>query len=46
MPRPGEAAQQRWALRRVFAQADVTSEEQVKAAVDLAVSTFGRLHGV
>ena len=29
-----------------FAQADVTSEEQVKAAVDLAVSTFGGLHGV
>jgi NAD(P)-dependent dehydrogenase (short-subunit alcohol dehydrogenase family) len=29
-----------------FAQADVTSEEHVKAAVDLAVSTFGALHGV
>jgi len=29
-----------------FAQADVTSEEQVKAAVDLAVSAFGDLHGV
>ena len=29
-----------------FAQADVTSEEQVKAAVDLAVSAFGGLHGV
>jgi NAD(P)-dependent dehydrogenase (short-subunit alcohol dehydrogenase family) len=29
-----------------FAQADVTSEEQVKSAVDLAVSTFGRLDGV
>ena len=28
-----------------FAQADVTSEEQVKAAVDLAVSSFGGLHG-
>lgn len=28
-----------------FAQADVTSEEQVKAAIDLAVSTFGGLHG-
>ena len=25
---------------------DVTSEEQVKAAVDLAVSAFGGLHGV
>jgi NAD(P)-dependent dehydrogenase (short-subunit alcohol dehydrogenase family) len=29
-----------------FAQADVTSEGQVKAAVDLAVSAFGDLHGV
>jgi NAD(P)-dependent dehydrogenase (short-subunit alcohol dehydrogenase family) len=29
-----------------FAQADVTSEDQVKAAVDLAVSAFGDLHGV
>jgi NAD(P)-dependent dehydrogenase (short-subunit alcohol dehydrogenase family) len=29
-----------------FAQADVTSEEQVKAAVELAVSAFGNLHGV
>ena len=29
-----------------FAQADVTSEEQVKAAVDLAVSVFGNLSGV
>lgn len=29
-----------------FAQADVTSEEQVKAAVDLAVATFGKLSGV
>ena len=29
-----------------FAQADVTSEEQVKAAIDLAVSTFGNLYGV
>ena len=28
-----------------FAQADVTSEEQVQAAIDLAVSTFGGLHG-
>ena len=28
-----------------FAQADVSSEEQVKAAVDLAVSSFGGLHG-
>ncbi len=29
-----------------FAQADVTSEEQVKAAVNLAVSAFGNLYGV
>src|SRR5690606_15772936 len=29
-----------------FAQADVASEEQVKAAVDLAVNTFGAIHGV
>jgi NAD(P)-dependent dehydrogenase (short-subunit alcohol dehydrogenase family) len=29
-----------------FAQADVTSEEQVKATVELAVSAFGRLDGV
>jgi NAD(P)-dependent dehydrogenase (short-subunit alcohol dehydrogenase family) len=29
-----------------FAQADVTSEEQVKAAIDLAVSAFGELYGV
>ncbi|MGH9382719.1 MAG: 3-hydroxyacyl-CoA dehydrogenase [Vicinamibacterales bacterium] len=29
-----------------FAQADVTSEEEVQAAVDLAVSAFGRLDGV
>ncbi len=29
-----------------FAQADVTSEEQVKAAIDLAVSAFGNLYGV
>ena len=35
----------RLARKARFAQADVTSEEQVKAAVDLAVSTFGGLHG-
>ena len=29
-----------------FAQGDVTSEEQVKAAIDLAVSAFGDLYGV
>ena len=29
-----------------FAQADVTSEEQVQAAIDLAVATFGNLYGV
>jgi NAD(P)-dependent dehydrogenase (short-subunit alcohol dehydrogenase family) len=29
-----------------FAEGDVTSEEQVKAAIDLAVSAFGDLYGV
>jgi NAD(P)-dependent dehydrogenase (short-subunit alcohol dehydrogenase family) len=29
-----------------FAQADVTSEEHVQAAIGVAVSTFGALHGV
>jgi NAD(P)-dependent dehydrogenase (short-subunit alcohol dehydrogenase family) len=29
-----------------FAQADVTSEDQVKAAIDLAVKELGGLHGV
>jgi NAD(P)-dependent dehydrogenase (short-subunit alcohol dehydrogenase family) len=42
----GTAAEQALGARAKFAPADVTSEEQVKAAVDLAVSTFGGLHGV
>jgi NAD(P)-dependent dehydrogenase (short-subunit alcohol dehydrogenase family) len=42
----GKAAEQALAGKARFAQADVTSEEQVKAAVDLAVSAFGGLHGV
>src|SRR5690349_21149696 len=41
----GHAAAQAIGTRAKFAQADVTSEEQVKAAVDLAVSSFGGLHG-
>jgi NAD(P)-dependent dehydrogenase (short-subunit alcohol dehydrogenase family) len=32
--------------RARFVQADVASEEQVKSAVEAAVSTFGGLHGV
>jgi len=42
----GAAAEQALGAQARFAQADVTSEEQVKAAVDLAVSAFGGLHGV
>jgi NAD(P)-dependent dehydrogenase (short-subunit alcohol dehydrogenase family) len=42
----GKAAEQALGAKAKFAQADVTSEEQVKAAVDLAVSSFGGLHGV
>jgi len=42
----GAAAEQALGAKSRFAQADVTSEEQVKAAVDLAVSAFGGLHGV
>ena len=42
----GRAAEQALGDQTRFAQADVTSEEQVKAAVDLAVSFFGGLHGV
>ena len=41
----GKAAAQAIGSKAKFAQADVTSEEQVKAAVDLAVSSFGGLHG-
>ena len=42
----GKAAEQALGGNARFAQADVTSEEQVKAAVDLAGSAFGGLHGV
>ncbi len=42
----GQAAEQALGAKARFAQADVTSEEQVKAAVDLAVSAFGNLYGV
>jgi NAD(P)-dependent dehydrogenase (short-subunit alcohol dehydrogenase family) len=41
----GRAAEQALGSKVRFAQADVTSEEQVKAAVDLAVSAFGGLNG-
>ena len=33
-------------VKGVALHADVTSEEQVKAAIDLAVSTYGNLYGV
>jgi NAD(P)-dependent dehydrogenase (short-subunit alcohol dehydrogenase family) len=42
----GKAAEQALGPKAKFSQTDVTSEEQVKAAVDLAVSSFGGLHGV
>jgi NAD(P)-dependent dehydrogenase (short-subunit alcohol dehydrogenase family) len=42
----GRAAEQAIGASVRFAQADVTSEEHVKAAVDLAVSAFGNLYGV
>jgi NAD(P)-dependent dehydrogenase (short-subunit alcohol dehydrogenase family) len=42
----GAAAEQALGARARFAAADVTSEEQVKAAVELAVSAFGGLNGV
>src|SRR5262245_3121082 len=41
----GKAAEQAMGVKAKCAQADVSSEEQVKAAVDLAVSSFGGLHG-
>jgi len=41
----GKAAEQSLGSKARFAQADVTNEEQVKAAIDLAVSSFGGLHG-
>ncbi|MDP3716456.1 MAG: 3-hydroxyacyl-CoA dehydrogenase [Acidobacteriota bacterium] len=42
----GAAAEQALGAKARFAPADVTSEEQVKAVVELAVSAFGGLHGV
>ena len=42
----GKAAEESLGKSVRFAQADVTSEDQVKAAVDLAVSAFGALNGV
>lgn len=45
-PETGKAAEQALGAQARFAQADVTSEEQVKAAADLAVSAFGNLYGV
>jgi len=42
----GKAAEQVFGANVRFAHADVASEEQVKAAVDLAVSAFGGLNGV
>ena len=42
----GKEAAQALGSNARFAQADVTSEEQVKAAIDLATSAFGGLHGV
>lgn len=42
----GDAAQNALGQNARFAQADVTSEEQVRAAIDLAASTFGGLHGL
>jgi NAD(P)-dependent dehydrogenase (short-subunit alcohol dehydrogenase family) len=42
----GRATEQALGGRTRFAQADVSSEDQVRAAIDLAVSTFGGLNGV
>ncbi|HUE85010.1 MAG TPA: 3-hydroxyacyl-CoA dehydrogenase [Vicinamibacterales bacterium] len=42
----GRAAEDALGAAVRFAQADVSSEEQVEAAVDLAVSAFGGLNGV
>src|SRR5262245_57915973 len=42
----GQTAAQALGSNARFAHADVASEEQVKAAIDLAVSAFGSLHGV
>lgn len=42
----GQSAEAALGDRARFAAADVTSEAQVQSAVDLAISTFGALHGV
>jgi NAD(P)-dependent dehydrogenase (short-subunit alcohol dehydrogenase family) len=42
----GRAAEQTLGGDACFVQADVSSEEQVKGAIDFAVSTFGALNGV
>ena len=42
----GKVAEQALGGSVRFAQADVTSEDQVRAAVDLSVDAFGGLHGV
>ena len=42
----GKSAEQQIGDAARFAQADVTSEEQVQAAIDAARSAFGGLHGV
>jgi NAD(P)-dependent dehydrogenase (short-subunit alcohol dehydrogenase family) len=42
----GRAAEESLGSNARFALADVTSEGQVQAAIDLAVSTFDGLHGV
>ncbi len=42
----GKAAEQALGSKTRFAHADVTSEEQVKAAIDTAVSSFGALNGI
>jgi NAD(P)-dependent dehydrogenase (short-subunit alcohol dehydrogenase family) len=42
----GRAAEQALGAHARFAQADVTSEEQVTAAIEMATSGFSGLHGV
>ncbi len=42
----GKAAEQALGSSVRFAQADVTNEDEVKAALDVAVSAFGNLSGV
>ena len=42
----GEALAQKLGKQARFAVTDVSSEEQAKAAVELAVSSFGGLHGL